>query len=147
MNESKYKKWGWAAVIGLVGVILIAGFIVAGTMAGPKPNKEEVAKNSVETTKESADNKENKSENKSEDTSSKEENKTEESGRKEEQTAPVENTPVVETPVVEAPVAVNTNSADNLPTTGPESTLIATVMVGLVAYLLALNVNLLKKQN
>lgn len=141
MNESKYKKWGWAAVIGLVGVILIAGFIVAGTMAGPKPNKEEVAKNSVETTKESADNKENKSENKSEDKSSKEENKTEESGRKEEQAAPVAETPAVETP------SVNTNSADNLPTTGPESTLIATVMVGLVAYLLALNVNLLKKQN
>lgn len=146
MNESKYKKWGWAAVIGLVGVILIAGFIVAGTMAGPKPNKEEVAKNSVETTKESADNKENKSENKSEDKSSKEENKTEESGRKEEQAAPVAETPVAETPAVETP-SVNTNSADNLPTTGPESTLIATVMVGLVAYLLALNVNLLKKQN
>lgn len=146
MNESKYKKWGWAAVIGLVGVILIAGFIVAGTMAGPKPNKEEVAKNSIETTKESADNKENKSENKSEDKSSKEENKTEESGRKEEQAAPVAETPVAETPAVETP-SVNTNSADNLPTTGPESTLIATVMVGLVAYLLALNVNLLKKQN
>ena len=141
MNESKYKKWGWAAVIGLVGVILIAGFIVAGTMASPKPNKEEVAKTSAETTKESAENKDQKEENKGSE-ATKEETKTEESGRKEEQTAPV-----VETPVVEAPVAVNTNNAENLPTTGPESTLIATVMVGLVAYLLALNVNLLKKQN
>ena len=34
--NNKYKKWGWGAVIGLVGVILVSGIVVAATMSSPK---------------------------------------------------------------------------------------------------------------
>lgn len=40
-TNTKYKHWGWGAVIGLVAVILIAGLVVAVTMSSPK--KSEVA--------------------------------------------------------------------------------------------------------
>ena len=36
--DTKYKRWGWGAVAGLIGVILIAGLIVAVSMSSPKPN-------------------------------------------------------------------------------------------------------------
>ena len=37
--NAKYRRWGWGAVIGLIGVILIAGLIVAISMSSsPKPN-------------------------------------------------------------------------------------------------------------
>ena len=36
--DTKYKRWGWGAVIGLIGLILVAGLIIAVTMsATPKP--------------------------------------------------------------------------------------------------------------
>ena len=35
--DTKYKRWGWGAVIGLIGIILIAGLVVAVTMTSPKP--------------------------------------------------------------------------------------------------------------
>lgn len=38
--NTKYKRWGWGAVIGLVAVILIAGLVVAVTMSSPKKAKE-----------------------------------------------------------------------------------------------------------
>ena len=38
--DTKYKRWGWGAIVGLIGVILIAGLIVAVTMSSPKPNVE-----------------------------------------------------------------------------------------------------------
>ncbi len=38
--NTKYKRWGWGAIAGLIGVILIAGLIVAVTMSSPKPNAE-----------------------------------------------------------------------------------------------------------
>ncbi len=34
--NNKYKKWGWGAVIGLIGVILVSGLVVAVTMSSPK---------------------------------------------------------------------------------------------------------------
>ncbi|MBR6169060.1 hypothetical protein IKQ74_03905 [Candidatus Saccharibacteria bacterium] len=36
--NAKYKRWGWGAVIALIGVILIAGLVVAVSMSSPKPN-------------------------------------------------------------------------------------------------------------
>ena len=48
--NTKYKRWGWGAVIALVGVILIAGLVVAVSMSSPKPNSgDNVATTSVET--------------------------------------------------------------------------------------------------
>ena len=36
--NAKYRRWGWGAVIGLIGVILIAGLIVAISLSSsPKP--------------------------------------------------------------------------------------------------------------
>ena len=43
--NTKYKRWGWGAIAGLIGVILIAGLIVAVTMSSPKPNTELAANN------------------------------------------------------------------------------------------------------
>ena len=34
--NTKYKRWGWGAVIGLVAVILIAGLVIAVSMSSPK---------------------------------------------------------------------------------------------------------------
>ncbi len=45
--DTKYKRWGWGAVAGLIGVILIAGLVVAVTMSSPKPNTE-LASNDTE---------------------------------------------------------------------------------------------------
>lgn len=36
-TNTKYRRWGWGAVIGLIAVILIAGLVVALTMS-KKPN-------------------------------------------------------------------------------------------------------------
>jgi FtsZ-interacting cell division protein ZipA len=36
--NTKYRRWGWGAVIALIGVILIAGLIVAVSMSSPKPD-------------------------------------------------------------------------------------------------------------
>lgn len=43
--NTKYKRWGWGAIAGLIGVILIAGLVVAVTMSSPKPNTELAANN------------------------------------------------------------------------------------------------------
>ena len=43
--NTKYKRWGWGAIVGLIGVILIAGLVVAVTMSSPKPNTELAANN------------------------------------------------------------------------------------------------------
>ena len=34
--DTKYKRWGWGALIGLIAVILIAGLIVAISLSSPK---------------------------------------------------------------------------------------------------------------
>ena len=34
--NTKYKRWGWGAVIGLIAVILVAGLIIAVSMKSPK---------------------------------------------------------------------------------------------------------------
>ena len=48
-TSTKYKRWGWGAVIGLVGVILIAGLVVAATMtSSPKPEENTDAQVAVE---------------------------------------------------------------------------------------------------
>ena len=35
--DTKYKRWGWGAIAGLIGIILIAGLIVAVTMSSKTP--------------------------------------------------------------------------------------------------------------
>ena len=43
-TNTKYRRWGWGAVIGLIAVILIAGLVVALTMnKKPKTTDEQVA--------------------------------------------------------------------------------------------------------
>ncbi len=39
-QDAKYKKWGWGALIGLAAVIVIAGLAVAISMSAPKKTTE-----------------------------------------------------------------------------------------------------------
>ena len=41
MNDAKMKRWGWGAIIGLIGVILVAGLVIAVSLSSPKPTADE----------------------------------------------------------------------------------------------------------
>lgn len=113
-KESKFKKWGWWAVAGLVGVLVIAGLIIAVTTSGPKPSTE-VAQ---------AD--ENNQQEANEETKNPEEDKKEE--KPTQQATP------------ELPAITESPSAD-LPKTGPEDSIVPILSAGVIGYILALGIN------
>lgn len=112
--NAKYKRWGWAALIGLVAVIIVAGLIVAVTLArDPKPSDDVIVEGQES----------------SEIVSGTVEGEDEASTE-----SPVETTPVV-TPSEDEGVA-------EMPKTGAENVLPAFALMAVVAALVAYNCNL-----
>ncbi len=114
--NAKYKRWGWAALIGLAVVIVVAGLIVAVTLGrDPKPS-DEVAVTEQESSEVV-------------------------SGTVEGEDAPAEETPVEEeeTTVVAPSEGGETTE---MPQTGAENILPAFVLMAVAASLIAYNRNL-----
>ena len=135
----KYKRWGWGAVIALIGVILVAGLIVAVSMSSPKPELTASTDNgpsaSSATNGENGNNSGSDGGNGASDTEkqSEAEKKAEEERKAREDAAKRE----------EAQAVARSN---NLPYTGPTETISAFVVLAVIAYLVTLNVSLVKKQ-
>ena len=48
LNEQKYKRWAWGALIGLAVIIVVAGIIMAMTVSTPKPSTDIAKKANTE---------------------------------------------------------------------------------------------------
>ena len=168
VNE-KYRRWGWGAVIGLVGVILIAGLIVAISMSSPKPSADGGL---VASSKDSGNSGDGSSGSAGSDSSNSNQGDTEESSQKSEAEKRAEEArkaeaekkaaeekaeqekaeqekaerEAAEKAEREANEKKATERSNNLPHTGPTESLTAVVAFAVIAYLFALNVVLVKKQ-
>lgn len=123
--NAKYKRWGRTAVAGLAAVIVIAGLVIAVTLArDPKPNDETIVQDPTPEYIAGEDEKKDESEEKD---SEKTENSTDQ---------PAADKPV-ETPVV----------SDNteMPKTGTENILPSFVLMATAAALVAYNFELRHK--
>jgi membrane protein involved in colicin uptake len=161
--DTKYKRWGWGAIAGLIGIILIAGLIVAVTMSSPKPNTE-VASDTTQTSvneKIEAGNSEDgagfntESDAESGDASGKSEaeRKAEEEKKAAEEKRAAEEKAAQEKAEAEAKAkedakkssgnkdssSANTNK---MPKTGPEDNLVSIVALAVIAGLVVYNISL-----
>ena len=138
--NTKYKRWGWGAVIALVGVILIAGLVVAVSMSSPKPNSgDNVATTSVET-ENGANGGSNSNENGGDAQSGNDAQSEAQKKAAEEEAAAKKK--AEEERIAREQAARNSG---NLPKTGPVDSLIGFVALAIIAYLGALNLSFLKK--
>ena len=145
LNEQKYKRWAWGALIGLAVIIVVAGIIMATSVKTPKPSTD-VAKANTEvvsgeknekTTEESkANDSAKKNDQKTETKSETTKNSSENSTSKKQSDAGSVNTPATTT----TPTTTN-----NMPKTGPEEVIVPILGVAICAYLFAYNVALFKK--
>lgn len=164
-TNTKYRRWGWGAVIGLIAIILIAGLVIALTMnkkpsnteaelANDGANGEIVAVDGDENTNNSSANSdssksEEKSEEKSEDKSSSEKKDGSSSSSSDEK-----NSHSGSSANGGATSGGNSNGGSNgssaangsssadasqMPKTGPVDTTIAILGMAATAYLLSLN--------
>ena len=152
LNEQKYKRWAWGALIGLAIIIVIAGIIMAMSAKTPKPNNELTAdkastsavsgEKNEKTVKDSEETKKNnqETETKSETTNNGTQNQT---GAQSGNTGSV-NTPVQTTTPAQTTTPVATTT-DNMPKTGPEDAIIPVLGLAIVGYLFAYNAALFKK--
>ena len=155
----KYKRWGWGAVIGLIGVILIAGLIVAVSMSSPKPDKDLAAStgdgpstsgvvtgenggNGTTDTKKQAE-EEKKAEEEARQKAEAEKKAEEEKKAAEEKKAKEEAAKKEE---AESATGEEGTGSDSMPHSGPVETFSAFVILAVIAYLVTLNISLVKKQ-
>jgi outer membrane biosynthesis protein TonB len=155
----KYKRWGWGAVIGLIGVILIAGLIVAVSMSSPKPDKDLAAStgdgpsasgvaigenggNGTTDTKKQAE-EEKKAEEEAKQKAEAEKRAEEEKKAAEEKKAKEEAAKKEE---AESATGEEGAGSDSMPHSGPVETFSAFVILAVIAYLVTLNISLVKKQ-
>lgn len=157
----KYKRWGWGAVIGLIGVILIAGLIVAVSMSSPKPDKDLAAStgdgpstsgavigesggNGTTDTKKQAE-EEKKAEEEARQKAEAEKKAEEEKKAAEEKKAKEEAAKKEEAESATGEEGAGSGS-DSMPHSGPVETFSAFVILAVIAYLVTLNISLVKKQ-
>lgn len=158
MDDAKLKRWGWGAIIGLIGVILVAGLVVAISMSSPKPNETEVVSGKVEIAdgeKDGDAKKEDAGAKKAEEEQAK---KEAEAKKKEEEQKEAEQKIAAQKEAEQKRLAeeekqraaANQNGSSNgtskMPKTGPADTTFAIVGASVVVYLIALNYNLMKKR-
>lgn len=141
MNDAKLKRWGWGAIIGLVGVILVAGLVIAVSLSSPKPTANEgvTIADSKTTTKEDK---------KAADKKAAEEKKAAEKKAAEKKAAD-EKAAADKKKQEEAErqaAAASESSSTNMPKTGPLDTTVAVLGGAVVAYLAALNFGMIKKR-
>ena len=143
LNEQKYKRWAWGALIGLAVIIVVAGVIMAMSVKTPKPTDDTATKASTEVV--SGEKNEKATETpKTDGSSKKNDQKTEtksettETTKKTETSEKQSNTGSVST---QTPATTN----NNIPKTGPEEAIIPVLGIAICAYLFAYNVALFKK--
>ena len=160
--NAKYRRWGWGAVIGLIGVILIAGLIVAISMSSsPKPN---TTNESIASTGNNGSNNTNNGSigdkidsdgqsdaEKEAQQKAEEEKKAKAEAEKKaaEEKAAREKTEreAAEKAAQEKAEREAAQKSNNLPHTGPVDSLVSVVAFAVIAYLVALNVSFVKKQS
>ena len=157
----KYKRWGWGAVIALIGVILVAGLIVAVSMSSPKPGLTASTDNGLSAGSvangENGNNSGSDGGNGASDTEkqSEAEKKAEEEAKqkseaekkaKEEAEKKAEEERKAREDAAKREEAQTVARSNNLPYTGPAETISAFVVLAVIAYLVTLNVSLVKKQ-
>ena len=149
--DAKYKRWGWGAIAGLIGVILIAGLVVAVTMSSPKPNTE-LASNDTESSVSEEIATSNNGNNGNTEQKSEEEKKAAEEKAAQEK-AEAEAKAAEEAKKKEAANStdktggdssdkVAVNNVDKMPKTGPEDNLLTIVAFAVIAGLVAYNISL-----
>ncbi len=137
-SETKYRRWAWGALIGLVAVIIIAGIVMAMSLSTPEPAKEVAKVNNVEEPK----NEETTQEPATNDTAAKDDQKTE----NESQTATQDTQSATSTQQDNtASVATPATTESNIPKTGPEDAILPIVALAICSSLFAYNVVLFKK--
>jgi len=137
MNDAKLKRWGWGAIIGLVGVILVAGLVIAVSLSSPKPTANEgvtIADSKTDTTKEDK---------KAADKKAAEEKKAAEKKAADEKAAADKKK---QEEAERQAAAASESSSTNMPKTGPLDTTVAVLGGAVVAYLAALNFGMIKKR-
>ena len=159
--NAKYKRWGWGAVIALIGVILVAGLIVAVSMSSPKPGLTASTDNGPSAGSaangENGNNSGSDGGNGASDTEkqSEAEKKAEEEAKqkseaekkaKEEAEKKAEEERKAREDAAKREEAQAVARSNNLPYTGPTETISAFVVLAVIAYLVTLNVSLVKKQ-
>ena len=160
--NAKYRRWGWGAVIGLIGVILIAGLIVAISMSSsPKPNttNESIAStgnnDSNNTNNGSIGDKigsdgqsdaEKEAQQKAEE-EKKAKAEAEKKAAEEKAAREKAEREAAEKAAQEKAEREAAQKSNNLPHTGPVDSLVSVVAFAVIAYLVALNVSFVKKQS
>ena len=160
--NAKYRRWGWGAVIGLIGVILIAGLIVAISMSSsPKPN---TTNESIASTGNNGSNNTNngsigdkidsdgQSDAEKEAQQKAEEEKkakaeAEKKAAEEKAAREKAEKEAAEKAAQEMAERETAQKSNNLPHTGPVDSLVSVVAFAVIAYLVALNVSFVKKQS
>ena len=162
--DTKYKRWGWGALIGLIAVILIAGLIVAISLSSPKKaelansgndgdsaliaddsdkdsdKKADESKDSTDDSKKSDDSKKTEDSNKSEDSK-----KTEGSNKSEDKKTD-SNKNGTSGSTGNTGSNSGSSNASAMPKTGPAEDLMSVVALATIAGLAAHNVMLIKKR-
>ena len=134
MNDAKLKRWGWGAIIGLVGVILVAGLVIAVSLSSPKPTTDSEG---VQIASSKTDEKEDK---KAADKKAAEEKKAAD------EKAAADKKKQEEAERQAAAASESTTTTADMPKTGPLDTTVAVLGGAVVAYLAALNFGILKKR-
>jgi hypothetical protein len=160
--NAKYRRWGWGAVIGLIGVILIAGLVVAISMSSsPKPN---TTNESIASTGNNGSNNTNngsigdkidsdgQSDAEKEAQQKAEEEKkakaeAEKKAAEEKAAREKAEREAAEKAAQEKAEREAAQKSNNLPHTGPVDSLVSVVAFAVIAYLVALNVSFVKKQS
>ena len=146
LNEQKYRRWAWGALIGLAVIIVVAAIIMGMSASSPKPSTDVAKKANTEvvsgeknekTTKESKTNDQTKKDDKKTETKSETTKDTTKNSTSKEQS----NTGSVST---QTPTTTSTD-AKNIPKTGPEEVVIPVLGLAIIAYIFAYNVALFKK--
>lgn len=145
LNEQKYKRWAWGALIGLAVIIVVAGIIMGMSVATPKPSTDIAKKANTEVVS-GEKNEKTTEESKNNDSTKKNDQKTEtksettKDSSKDSTSKEQSNTGSVNTPATTTPTTSN-----DIPKTGPEEFIIPVFGAAIVAYLFAYNAALFKK--
>ena len=149
LNEQKYKRWAWGALIGLAIIIVIAGIIMAMSAKTPKPATE-VATSKASTTVVSGEKNEKVAKDPEENGSAsknnqKTETKSETTTNSSESTSSQNQSNSGSVSNQTQTTTTDNTSSTTIPKTGPEDAVIPIVGLAIVAYLFAYNVALFKK--
>ncbi len=139
--ESKYKRWAWGALIGLVVVIIVAAIVIAASLSSPKPKAEVATVNTGDTSEEerkAEEERQAEEERKAEEARQAEEARKAEGARQTEEARRAEE-------ARQAEANRQAASATSIPKTGPEDMILPILALAVSGYLVAYNVALAKK--